>query len=231
MSEPVLACQAVGKTYRDGQKIVDVLSALTFTLDPGESVAIVGRSGSGKSTLLNVLGGLDTPTCGSVYLLGRDITLMNEGERCRWRNQQLGFVFQFHHLLAEFSAVEAVAMPARMGGLGREAALRKAASLLTQVGLADRLDHRPHALSGGERQRVAIARALINNPGCVLMDEPTGNLDSKSSAEIMALFEAIHADGNTVVMVTHEEEIAKHAKRTIRMIDGKLASQLSVTNP
>ena len=222
MSEPVLACQAVGKTYRDGQKIVDVLSALTFTLDPVESVAIVGRSGSGKSTLLNVLGGLDTPTCGSVYLLGRDITLMNEGERCRWRNQQLGFVFQFHHLLAEFSAVEAVAMPARMGGLGREAALRKAASLLTQVGLADRLDHRPHALSGGERQRVAIARALINNPGCVLMDEPTGNLDPESAEQVLDLMIALEREKTAFVVVTHDDRIAQRMDRTLTLQGGEL---------
>ena len=218
MSEPILACRNLSKSYRDGEKTVNVLTSLNFSLLAGESVAIVGRSGSGKSTLLNLLGGLDVPSSGSVSVSGREMALMTENERCDWRNQQLGFVFQFHHLLPEFTAVEAVAMPARIAGLDRDKAIEKAASLLAQVGLEERLHHRPNALSGGERQRVAIARALVNRPSCVLMDEPTGNLDPES-ANIASdlLINLAHTQNIAVFLITHNIDIAKKCKHVFKV--------------
>lgn len=224
MSEPILACRNLSKIYRDGEKTVTVLTSLNFSLLAGESVAIVGRSGSGKSTLLNLLGGLDGPSSGSVSVSGREMALMTENERCDWRNQQLGFVFQFHHLLPEFTAVEAVAMPARIAGLDRDKAIEKAASLLAQVGLEERLHHRPHALSGGERQRVAIARALVNRPSCVLMDEPTGNLDPESAEHVLDLMVSLERDDTAFVVVTHDMRIAQRMNRVMTLTRGALLS-------
>ena len=224
MSEPILACRNLSKIYRDGEKTVDVLTNLNFSLLAGESVAIVGRSGSGKSTLLNLLGGLDGPSSGSVSVSGREMALMTENERCDWRNQQLGFVFQFHHLLPEFTAVEAVAMPARIAGLDRDKAIEKAASLLAQVGLEERLHHRPNALSGGERQRVAIARALVNRPSCVLMDEPTGNLDPESAEQVLDLMVSLERDDTAFVVVTHDMRIAQRMNRVMTLTRGALLS-------
>ena len=224
MSEPILACRNLSKIYRDGEKTVDVLTNLNFSLLAGESVAIVGRSGSGKSTLLNLLGGLDGPSSGSVFVSGREMALMTENERCDWRNQQLGFVFQFHHLLPEFTAVEAVAMPARIAGLDRDKAIEKAASLLAQVGLEERLHHRPNALSGGERQRVAIARALVNRPSCVLMDEPTGNLDPESAEQVLDLMVSLERDDTAFVVVTHDMRIAQRMNRVMTLTRGALLS-------
>lgn len=222
MSEPILACRNLSKSYRDGEKTVNVLTSLNFSLLAGESVAIVGRSGSGKSTLLNLLGGLDVPSSGSVSVSGREIALMTENERCDWRNQQLGFVFQFHHLLPEFTAVEAVAMPARIAGLDRDKAIEKAASLLAQVGLEERLHHRPNALSGGERQRVAIARALVNRPSCVLMDEPTGNLDPESAEQVLDLMVSLEREDTAFVVVTHDMRIAQRMNRVMTLTRGAL---------
>lgn len=224
MSEPILACRNLSKIYRDGEKTVTVLTSLNFSLLAGESVAIVGRSGSGKSTLLNLLGGLDGPSSGSVSVSGREMALMTENERCDWRNQQLGFVFQFHHLLPEFTAVEAVAMPARIAGLDRDKAIEKAASLLAQVGLEERLHHRPNALSGGERQRVAIARALVNRPSCVLMDEPTGNLDPESAEHVLDLMVSLERDDTAFVVVTHDMRIAQRMNRVMTLTRGALLS-------
>ena len=224
MSEPILACRNLSKSYRDGEKTVNVLTSLNFSLLAGESVAIVGRSGSGKSTLLNLLGGLDVPSSGSVSVSGREMALMTENERCDWRNQQLGFVFQFHHLLPEFTAVEAVAMPARIAGLDRDKAIEKAASLLAQVGLEERLHHRPNALSGGERQRVAIARALVNRPSCVLMDEPTGNLDPESAEQVLDLMVSLEREDTAFVVVTHDMRIAQSMNRVMTLTRGALLS-------
>jgi lipoprotein-releasing system ATP-binding protein len=224
MSEPILACRNLSKIYRDGGKTVNVLTSLNFSLLAGESVAIVGRSGSGKSTLLNLLGGLDGPSSGSVSVSGREMALMTENERCDWRNQQLGFVFQFHHLLPEFTAVEAVAMPARIAGLDRDKAIEKAASLLAQVGLEERLHHRPNALSGGERQRVAIARALVNRPSCVLMDEPTGNLDPESAEQVLDLMVSLEREDTAFVVVTHDMRIAQRMNRVMTLTRGALLS-------
>ena len=222
MSEPILACRNLSKSYRDGEKTVNVLTSLNFSLLAGASVAIVGRSGSGKSTLLNLLGGLDVPSSGSVSVSGREMALMTENERCDWRNQQLGFVFQFHHLLPEFTAVEAVAMPARIAGLDRDKAIEKAASLLAQVGLEERLHHRPNALSGGERQRVAIARALVNRPSCVLMDEPTGNLDPESAEHVLDLMVSLEREDTAFVVVTHDMRIAQRMNRVMTLTRGAL---------
>jgi putative ABC transport system ATP-binding protein len=218
------------KTYQMGNTSIHALNGLHCEIQKGEYVALMGPSGSGKSTLMNVIGCLDSPTSGTYLLNDIDVSSMTDDELAMVRNVEIGFVFQSFNLLPRTSAIENVALPLVYAGVSKKERLERAQVVLEKVGLGDRGDHKPNELSGGQRQRVAIARALINNPSIVLADEPTGNLDSKSSSEIMALFEAIHADGNTVVMVTHEEEIAKHAKRTIRMIDGKLASQLSVSH-
>ena len=174
----VLEAVELGKTYHEARRDIVVLNELALSVSAGEWLAIVGASGAGKSTLLNLLGGLDTPSAGEVSVAGQSLSRMLENERSQWRNQRLGFVFQMHHLLPEFTALESVAMPARIGGAPRQEAEAKAKTLLEQLGLLERLNHRPAALSGGERQRVAIARALVNEPACVLMDEPTGNLES-----------------------------------------------------
>lgn len=217
------------KTYQMGSTQINALNGLNCEIGEGEYVALMGPSGSGKSTLMNVIGCLDSPTSGSYLLNGNDVSKMSEDDLAKVRNVEIGFVFQSFNLLPRTSALENVALPLVYAGIGKKERLDRAQIVLEKVGLGDRGDHKPNELSGGQRQRVAIARALINNPSIVLADEPTGNLDSTSSLEIMNLFEEIHAEGNTVVMVTHEEDIAKYAKRTIRMIDGKLATQLSVT--
>jgi len=224
MSESVLACHSLGKHFRDGDREIHVLSNVEFALAAGDRVAVVGRSGSGKSTLLNLLGGLDLPSAGEVLVAGRSLAGMSERERCHWRNQQLGFVFQFHHLLPEFTALEAVAMPARIAGQTRFDAQASAQSLLCQVGLEHRLHHRPSALSGGERQRVAIARALVNNPSCVLMDEPTGNLDPDSAEQVLALMGSLERSHTAFVVVTHDPSVARSMGRQLELVDGKLVT-------
>ncbi|MBT6236448.1 MAG: ABC transporter ATP-binding protein [Bacteroidetes bacterium] len=217
------------KTYQMGTTQINALNGLNCDIEEGEYVALMGPSGSGKSTLMNVIGCLDSPTAGEYSLNGKDVSTMSDDALAQVRNIEIGFVFQSFNLLPRTSALENVALPLVYAGVGKKERLERAQVVLEKVGLGDRGDHKPNELSGGQRQRVAIARALINNPSIVLADEPTGNLDSKSSYEIMQLFDEIHAEGNTVVMVTHEEDIAEYAKRTIRMIDGKLATQLGVT--
>jgi lipoprotein-releasing system ATP-binding protein len=223
MSETLaLYCAGVRKSYDDGASRVEVLRGVDFSLSPGEKVAIIGSSGSGKSTLLNLLGGLDQVSEGRVELAGRDMSRMSERERAGWRNKQLGFVYQFHHLLPEFSAIENVAMPQLIGGIGRREALAKAAEMLDWVGLSDRGRHRPGQLSGGERQRVAIARSLINRPRCVLMDEPTGNLDPEAADQVLALMDQLRETNSAFVVVTHDLQVASHMQRVLRLTDGHL---------
>lgn len=222
MSEHVLQCNQLDKTYRDGDRSVTVLQNLDLSLTAGEKIAIVGSSGSGKSTLLNLLGGLDTPSAGEVLMAGQNMALLSERQRCRLRNRELGFVYQFHHLLPEFDARENVAMPLLIGGLGRAEAIQRAAEMLARVGLEARLSHRPGQLSGGERQRVAIARALVSRPGCVLMDEPTGNLDPHSGAQVLSLIDELRRDKASFVVVTHDPVIAQHMDRTLELRDGRL---------
>ena len=207
---------------------INALDGLECKIEKGEYVALMGPSGSGKSTLMNIIGCLDTPTRGVYSLNGTNVSDMTDDDLASIRNVEIGFVFQSFNLLPRTSAIENVSLPLVYAGVSKKERIERAQTVLEKVGLGDRADHKPNELSGGQRQRVAIARALINNPSIVLADEPTGNLDSKSSLEIMNLFNEIHQDGNTVVMVTHEEDIAKYAKRTIRMIDGKLADQLIV---
>jgi len=224
----LIELQNIFKKYQMGTTTINALNGLECKIEKVEYVALMGPSGSGKSTLMNVIGCLDSPTSGIYLLNGQDVSGMTDDELANVRNVEIGFVFQSFNLLPRTSALENVALPLVYAGVAKKERLERAQAVLEKVGLGDRGDHKPNELSGGQRQRVAIARALINNPSIVLADEPTGNLDSKSSAEIMHLFQAIHDEGNTVVMVTHEEDIAQYAKRTIRMRDGKLASQLSV---
>lgn len=221
-SELVLHCEGLSRSYHDGHLSVDVLRDVNLRLYAGEKVAVVGQSGAGKSTLLNLLGGLDVPTAGRVALLGKEWRDLGEGERCELRNRALGFVYQFHHLLPEFTAEENVAMPLLIRGLSRRASLAQAREALEAVGLVDRLRHRPAQLSGGERQRVAIARALVAEPRCVLMDEPTGNLDPAVSEQILKLIEGLDAGRTAFVVVTHDPRIAARMQRTLRLQDGGL---------
>ncbi|MEK9601140.1 MAG: ABC transporter ATP-binding protein [Bacteroidota bacterium] len=216
------------KIYQMGSAQINALDGLDCQIEKGEYVALMGPSGSGKSTLMNIIGCLDTPSKGIYSLNGTNVSDMSDDDLASIRNVEIGFVFQSFNLLPRTSAIENVSLPLVYAGISKNERMERAQKALEKVGLGDRADHKPNELSGGQRQRVAIARALINNPSIVLADEPTGNLDSKSSLEIMNLFGQIHQDGNTVVMVTHEEDIAKYAKRTIRMIDGKLADQLIV---
>lgn len=222
MNDVVLQCEALCRVYEDGDKSVTVLRSVDLTLLAGEKIAIVGGSGSGKSTLLNLLGGLDYPSSGKVLMRGRDMTRLDEPALCRLRNTQLGFVYQFHHLLPEFDAQENVAMPLLIGGAARKIAWRRAQEMLERVGMGHRLTHRPSQLSGGERQRVAIARALVTRPDCVLLDEPTGNLDPRSAAQVLALIDELGQDLASFVVVTHDPAIAAHMHRTLELRDGVL---------
>lgn len=224
MSEQaVLSATGLTKTFSDGQQTITVLEDLNLQVSAGEWLAIVGASGAGKSTLLNLLGGLDLPTAGEIAIAGTALPALSELERSRWRNQRLGFVFQMHHLLPEFSALESVAMPARIGGMSKVAAEAGAFDLLDQLGLAHRATHRPAALSGGERQRVAIARALINQPACVLMDEPTGNLDPQTAEQVLTTMTALRSLDTAFVVVTHDPGIAARMDRQLTLVDGRLS--------
>ncbi|HEX4045974.1 MAG TPA: lipoprotein-releasing ABC transporter ATP-binding protein LolD [Gammaproteobacteria bacterium] len=219
----VLACYALNKTYLNGTVKTEVLTEMNLEVASAEIVAIVGSSGSGKSTFLHLLGGLDKPTSGKVLLNGRDVHQLSESEKCKLRNQSLGFVYQFHHLLPEFTALENVSMPLLIGNTAPAIVREKAEHLLTQVGLQQRMQHRLGQLSGGERQRVAIARALIVEPLCVLADEPTGNLDPQNAERVLQLFLDLQSSHKTsVVMVTHDPHIANHAQRVLRIEAGKL---------
>lgn len=222
--DAVLACEALVKTYTQGPQDITVLNSLDFSVARGESVAIVGQSGSGKTTLLNMLGGLDTPSSGRVFINGEDIAMFDEKRRSLVRNKHLGFVYQFHHLLGEFTAEENVAMPLLISGMAKSAAKQQAQAILAKVGLAKRVSHKPSELSGGERQRVAIARALVAQPQCVLMDEPTGNLDHETAEEIQALFMQLNSELHTsIVVVTHDRELAARMDRQVHLRDGRLA--------
>lgn len=221
----VLSCRNLGKRYDEGPESVVVLEGLQLELFAGERVAIVGSSGSGKSTLLNMLGGLDTPSEGSVWLAGEQLSALSETARGLLRNRALGFVYQFHHLLAEFTALENVCMPLLIGKTSIPEARERATALLTRVGLGHRLNHKPSELSGGERQRVAIARALVNRPGLVLLDEPTGNLDQHTAEGIQELMRELSEGSNTAfLVVTHDMQLARQMDRMLRLQDGKLVS-------
>ena len=222
MSDLVLQAEHLTKRYSDGLREIEVLADSNLAMSAGEWVAVVGASGAGKSTLLNLLGGLDSPTSGVVKVDGRILSAMTDRERSDWRNQRLGFVFQMHHLLPEFSAIESVAMPARIGGRSKREAQSRAGDLLAQLGLSDRLSHRPAALSGGERQRVAIARALVNEPACVLMDEPTGNLDPDTAAQVLSAMASLKASATAFIVVTHDPIIANQMDRQCLLKAGQL---------
>lgn len=214
--------QGLRKTYTIGTQVVHALDGLDLQIDRNEYVALMGPSGSGKSTLMNILGCLDSPTQGNYTLNQQDVAHLNEDQLAEIRNREIGFVFQTFNLLPRYTALENVALPLIYAGLDRESREERAKEVLTQVGLADRMSHRPNELSGGQRQRVAVARALVNRPSIILADEPTGNLDTATSMEIMALFQEIQEAGNTVILVTHEEDIAACARRVVRLRDGKL---------
>src|SRR5690554_2372058 len=216
----VIKIRQITRDFPLGQETVKVLKGIDLDIERGEYVALMGPSGSGKSTLMNILGCLDTATSGSYELNGNNVSMMSDDELAEIRNKEIGFVFQTFNLLPRTTALDNVALPMIYAGATKAERSKRAEEVLTSVGLADRMDHRPNQLSGGQRQRVAVGRALVNKPSIILADEPTGNLDSKTSEEIMNLIDNIHKAGNTVILVTHEEDIALHAKRIIRLRDG-----------
>lgn len=220
--ETVINLDKIVKNYYIGSIVVEALRAVDIDIKTNEYVAIMGPSGSGKSTLMNLVGALDTPTSGEYILNGTDVSKMDDDRLAEIRNREIGFIFQTFNLLPRYTALENVMLPLVYAGIGKSERIAMATKTLTEVGLADRMDHRPNELSGGQRQRVAVARALVNNPSIILADEPTGNLDSKTSIDIMKLFGEIHNKGNTIILVTHEEAIARYAHRIIRLIDGMI---------
>ena len=224
MKQEVIRLVDIKRNFKVGTEIVRALQGLTLTIDKNEFVALMGPSGSGKSTLMNLLGCLDTPTSGQYWLNGKDVSKMDDNSLAEIRNKEIGFVFQTFNLLPRSTALENVMLPLIYAGFNKVRRQERAREVIEQVQLSDRMLHKPNELSGGQRQRVAIARALVNHPSIILADEPTGNLDSKTSIEIMGLLEEIHKAGNTIIVVTHEEDIAHHAHRIIRLIDGKVAS-------
>jgi putative ABC transport system ATP-binding protein len=222
MNDEVIHLDKIVKNYKIGTILVEALRSVSLVIKKNEFVALMGPSGSGKSTLMNILGCLDTPTSGSYLLNGEDVSKMDDNALAEIRNRQIGFVFQTFNLLPRSTALENVMLPLIYAGIGKAKRMEIAKQTLEEVKLGDRMTHRPNELSGGQRQRVAIARALVNNPAIILADEPTGNLDSKTSIEILGLLEEIHKMGNTVIIVTHEEDIAQHAHRIIRLMDGEI---------
>ncbi|WP_103864556.1 MULTISPECIES: ABC transporter ATP-binding protein [Aquimarina] len=222
----VIEIRSIIRNFQLGQETVYVLKGIDLDIARGEYLAIMGPSGSGKSTLMNLLGCLDTPTSGTYNLNSNDVSKMTDNELADIRNKEIGFVFQTFNLLPRTTALDNVALPMVYAGTSKKDRTIRAQEVLTDVGLSDRMDHKPNQLSGGQRQRVAVGRALVNKPSIILADEPTGNLDSKTSLEIMQLFDKIHAAGNTVILVTHEEEVAEHAHRVIRLRDGMIESDV-----
>lgn len=220
----VIELNTITRDFPLGHEVIKVLKGINLSIERGEYVAFMGPSGSGKSTLMNLLGCLDTPTSGSYILNGKDVSKMTDDQLAEIRNKEIGFVFQTFNLLPRTTALENVALPMVYAGASKAARTERATEVLKNVGLADRMDHKPNQLSGGQRQRVAVGRALVNKPSIILADEPTGNLDSKTSLEIMHLFDEIHSAGNTVILVTHEEDVAMHAHRVIRLRDGVIES-------
>jgi len=231
MKEKIIHLESISKNYKVGTQVVHALREVSIDIYRGEYVAIMGASGSGKSTLMNIIGCLDTPSSGKYVLNSRDVSSLSDNQLAEIRNEEIGFIFQVFNLLPRNSALENVMLPMVYSGIRKNERKNRATATLTDVGLADRMMHKPNELSGGQRQRVAIARALVNNPSILMADEPTGNLDSKISEEIMKLFADIHRKGNTLVMVTHEEDIAKHAHRIIKLKDGEVESDIINPNP
>lgn len=230
MDEHLIEVRDLAKIYTMGEEKIHAIRKMSFNIDKNEYVALMGPSGSGKSTLMNILGCLDSPTSGTYILNQTDVSKMSDSELAEVRNKQIGFVFQTFNLLPRLSALENVALPLVYAGLSKADRNEKAKQVMDKVGLGDRMGHKPNELSGGQRQRVAIARALVNDPAIILADEPTGNLDTKTSIEIMSIFEAIHNTGNTVILVTHEPDIADHAHRIIRLRDGMIESDTQNKN-
>lgn len=228
---PIIEIRDLHKEYVMGTQVVRALRGVSFNLMRNEYVAIMGPSGSGKSTLMNMIGCLDTPTRGDYILNGKNVSDLSDNELAAVRNKEIGFVFQTFNLLARSNCLSNVELPLIYSGMRSSERKKRALDVLDKVGLSDRVDHKPNELSGGQRQRVAVARALVNNPSILLADEPTGNLDSKTGQEIMQLFEELYGQGNTIIVVTHEEDIAAHARRIIRLRDGLLESDTSVDNP
>jgi putative ABC transport system ATP-binding protein len=224
MEKEIIRLENIVKNYKVGTVVVEALRSISLVIRKNEFVAIMGPSGSGKSTLMNILGCLDTPTSGLYNLNGQDVSKMDDNNLAEIRNREIGFVFQTFNLLPRSTALENVMLPLIYAGYGKAKRVEKASNVIQEVKLTDRMTHKPNELSGGQRQRVAIARALVNDPAIILADEPTGNLDSKTSIEILGLLEEIHKKGNTVIIVTHEEDIAQHTHRIIRLIDGKISS-------
>ena len=229
--ETVIKLDKIVKNYKVGTQIVRALRSVSLTINKGEYVAIMGASGSGKSTMMNMIGCLDTPTSGTYILSNSDVSHLSDDELAEIRNKEIGFVFQTFNLLPRNTALENVMLPLVYAGIKKQERISMAEKILAEVGLSDRIEHKPNELSGGQRQRVAVARALVNNPSILLADEPTGNLDSKISEEIMQLFAEIHRKGNTLIVVTHEESIALHAHRIIRLKDGEIESDYINPNP
>lgn len=220
----VIRLENISRHYKVGTVLVKALNSVSFSVQRGEYVALMGPSGSGKSTLMNMLGCLDTPTGGKYILNNQDVSQLDDNQLAEIRNKEIGFVFQTFNLLPRYTALDNVALPLIYAGIKKEARLERAEKSLTDVGLSDRMEHRPNELSGGQRQRVAIARALVNNPSIILADEPTGNLDTRTSVEIMGLLDELYKKGNTIIVVTHEEDIARYAHRIIRLRDGLVES-------
>ena len=227
----IIHLESIIKNYYPGLEVVNALRSVSVDINKNEYVAIMGPSGSGKSTLMNIIGCLDTPTSGIYILNGQDASRLVDNQLAEIRNREIGFVFQTFNLLPRYSALENVMLPLVYAGVPKHERIKRARAALESVGLADRMEHKPNELSGGQRQRVSVARALVNNPAIILADEPTGNLDSKTSIDIMGLFHDIHVKGNTIILVTHEETIARYAHRIIRLLDGHIESDLVNAEP